>query len=363
MAPNLQSDDYYAILGVPRSANDAELKKAYRKLAVKWHPDKNPDNEEATTNFQKISEAYATLSDKKKREIYDQYGREAANQMGDDAGHPGASPFAHGGGGMPGGFHFSHGGPGGGGGMSQADAEAFFSSFFGQNDPFGGFGGGFGGGPRGGMHFSSMPGGSRIHGGGGMPMGMSMGGMPMGGMPGMSSSFGGMPRAPAAKRYNAIPNGTVVSLKGLVNQPDRNGDRGEIADYDPASGRYTVAIEDSDEVIRVKPSNLLQHIHVKLQGIGSKPELNGTQGTVIAWNEHKQRYSIYASEKAKVVALKPNNVILEPGTVGMIVGLQSKPELNGKYGTVKSWIRDSNRYDVQLSANQIIRVKVENMRV
>lgn len=64
--PNLRSEDYYEILGCPRNANDAALKKAYRKLAVKWHPDKNPDNEQAKDNFQKISEAYAVLSDSKK---------------------------------------------------------------------------------------------------------------------------------------------------------------------------------------------------------------------------------------------------------------------------------------------------------
>ena len=67
--PNLRSNDYYEILGCNRNDDDNVLKKAYRKLAVKWHPDKNPDNDEATKNFQKISEAYATLSDKKKRDL------------------------------------------------------------------------------------------------------------------------------------------------------------------------------------------------------------------------------------------------------------------------------------------------------
>eukprot|EP00527_Entomoneis_sp_CCMP2396_P002331 CAMPEP_0198148814 /NCGR_PEP_ID=MMETSP1443-20131203/43500_1 /TAXON_ID=186043 /ORGANISM="Entomoneis sp., Strain CCMP2396" /LENGTH=88 /DNA_ID=CAMNT_0043813639 /DNA_START=39 /DNA_END=301 /DNA_ORIENTATION=+ len=86
MAPNLRSEDYYEILGAPRGASEEELKKAYRKLAVKWHPDKNPNNEQATKNFQKIAEAYATLSDKKKRNIYDQYGKEGvdhADQTGE----------------------------------------------------------------------------------------------------------------------------------------------------------------------------------------------------------------------------------------------------------------------------------------
>ncbi|KAH8336919.1 hypothetical protein KR059_008380 [Drosophila kikkawai] len=64
--------DYYKVLDVPRSATDSEVKKAYRKLALKWHPDKNPDNlEEANKRFRELSEAYEVLSDARKRRIYD----------------------------------------------------------------------------------------------------------------------------------------------------------------------------------------------------------------------------------------------------------------------------------------------------
>jgi hypothetical protein len=61
--------------------------------------------------------------------------------------------------------------------------------------------------------------------------------------------------------------------------------------------------------------------------------------------------------------LLPLNVILEDGTVGMITGLQSKPELNGKFGTIKKFNSDSGRYDVQLSAEKILRLKLENIHV
>lgn len=169
--------------------------------------------------------------------------------------------------------------------------------------------------------------------------------------------------ATRAKRYDAIPNGTMVSFKGLVNRPDRNGDRGEIQDYDPASGRYVVLVEDTDEVLRVKPSNLLQHVHVTVIGVESQRELNHSQGTILAWNETKQRYNIYLSNLSRVVSLKPQNVLLKNGTVGMIVGLVAKPYLNGKYGTVKSYVKESNRYEVQISADQVLRIKVENIRV
>ena len=58
-------EDYYAILGIKKNATEAEIKKAYRKLALKWHPDKNPNNrEEAEEKFKKINEAYSVLSDK-----------------------------------------------------------------------------------------------------------------------------------------------------------------------------------------------------------------------------------------------------------------------------------------------------------
>ncbi len=68
------AEDYYSILGVNKTASADEIKKSYRKLAVKWHPDKNPGNKAAEEKFKKISEAYAVLSDSKKREQYDQFG-------------------------------------------------------------------------------------------------------------------------------------------------------------------------------------------------------------------------------------------------------------------------------------------------
>lgn len=74
--------EYYDILGVNRDADDKELKKAYRKLALKWHPDKHTVNKgTAEAEFKKISEAYSVLSDKNKRQIYDQYGKEGLDNI------------------------------------------------------------------------------------------------------------------------------------------------------------------------------------------------------------------------------------------------------------------------------------------
>ena len=72
---NDDEKDFYKILGVNKNATEAEIKKAYRKLALKWHPDKNPNNrEEAEEKFKKINEAYSVLSDKNKRKQYDHGG-------------------------------------------------------------------------------------------------------------------------------------------------------------------------------------------------------------------------------------------------------------------------------------------------
>ena len=134
--------DYYQILGVSRSANDDELKKSYRKLALKYHPDKNKDPG-AEEKFKSIGEAYDVLSDPKKRRIYDQVGEEGLK-----------GGLGAGGSGMPEGFTSSEM-PGGFSYAYHGDPRATFQQFFGTNNPFESFfgpamGGGLPGGPGGG---------------------------------------------------------------------------------------------------------------------------------------------------------------------------------------------------------------------
>ena len=86
--------DYYEVLGVSKNASDDEIKKAYRKLAVKYHPDKNPGDKEAEAKFKEINEAHDVLSDKQKRARYDQFGH--AGVGGASGGAYGGNPFAGG---------------------------------------------------------------------------------------------------------------------------------------------------------------------------------------------------------------------------------------------------------------------------
>ncbi|WP_295652091.1 molecular chaperone DnaJ [uncultured Mucilaginibacter sp.] len=116
--------DYYDILGIPKGSSADEIKKAYRKMAIKYHPDKNPDDKEAEENFKEAAEAYEVLSNLDKRARYDQFGH-AANASSPNGGGYGA------------------------GGMDMNDIFSQFGDIFGGGSPFEGFFGG-GGQQRGG---------------------------------------------------------------------------------------------------------------------------------------------------------------------------------------------------------------------
>eukprot|EP01147_Barroeca_monosierra_P005749 gene5749-9010_t len=142
--------DYYELLGVSKDASDDEIRKAYKKNALKYHPDRNKEAD-AKEKFQAISEAYEVLSDEKKRKVYDQFGEE----------------------GLKGGAQTSSGFSG----FSPKSAEDIFNQFFGGRSPFGDGGDTF----------------TMFMGPGGMGMGQGMGGPSMGGSSMGGATFGGMP--------------------------------------------------------------------------------------------------------------------------------------------------------------------------
>src|SRR3954452_16424581 len=118
----MEDVDYYKILGLDKNATEEDIKKAYRKLARKYHPDLNPNNKEANKKFQEINEANEVLSDPEKRKKYDKYGSDwkhaeefenARHSQGRQHANAGSNPFT--------------------GGMDEDDFSDFFASMFGRS--------------------------------------------------------------------------------------------------------------------------------------------------------------------------------------------------------------------------------------
>merc|ERR1711872_1157733 len=175
----IMGKDYYKVLGVAKGASDDEIKKAYRKLALKYHPDKNQSSG-AEEKFKEIGEAYDVLSDPKKKQVYDQFGEEGLKGgMGGGGGSQGS--------GMPnfgnGGFSYSYHG----------DPRATFSQFFGGSNPFASF-------------FSASPGG--------------MGGGQFG-RPSSFSSYGGVPNKQAKVQDKTIEREVPVSLEDIAKGAEK----------------------------------------------------------------------------------------------------------------------------------------------
>ncbi len=123
-----ESEDFYKILGVRRDASQTDIQKAYRDLANKYHPDRNPNDKQAAKKFQQVQAAFEVLNDPEKREMYDRYGSSFGSRKA--GGQQGPFPYSW----SPG-----AGGFGGGGGFEDVDFSQFFGERFGA-DPGAGLG-------------------------------------------------------------------------------------------------------------------------------------------------------------------------------------------------------------------------------
>jgi len=224
--------DYYDVLGVSKNADDATIKKAYRKLALKWHPDKNPDNkDEAEAKFKEVSEAYDVLSDKDKRNVYDRYGKEGLKAGGVNGG--GGAGAQH--------FNFEFHSP-----------EDIFRSFFG--DGFDIFGEGLF------RQGSTSGGGHRSNGGMHSPFGM--GGMMGfgGGFPGFGSSggfgftdfgdFGGGGSSFSSFSSSSSSGGSMMGKSVSTSRKTVNGQTIEVKKV-RENGKETVTTKKNGEVTSV----------------------------------------------------------------------------------------------------------------
>jgi len=323
------SNDFYKVLGVSKTATQKQIKKAYRKLAMKYHPDRNKENG-AADKFKKIASAYECLSDPQKRKQYDLCGG-MPGAGGMPGGMPQGMPFNMNMGGMPGGVRFVNmNGAQGMGGM--AGMESMLASIFGGMTGMGGTGSSpFGGGGMAGSPFFS---------------GGEQWGTPFG-------------RAASRKRNMGLKRGTTVVIGGLKSSGGYNGRQARVVRFSPEQERYTVQLQDG-ATISVRRANLQQQVEgININGLKSRSDLNGTRGRVVGYNDTDQRYVVQT--KSQNARLKRENVILPPGTSVLIEGLQKAPKWNDKEGKLGQYDRESGRYIVDMGT-QKLRLRPCNIR-
>jgi len=348
--------DFYQILGVAQNCNDDALKKAYRKQAFRYHPDKHSAKPEAERKaaeekFKEVAEAFEVLSDKDKRAVFDRYGEEGLSAQASSG--PSA---AHGG--FAGAYTFSTG-PGDGG-MDAARAEAIFNSFFAS---MGGMSG------PGGVHVrGARLGGSAVRGGlGGLGMeddalahmmmmdgfGVQSGNMSMRGVGTRRSRHG---RPSRMDRVDTLQVGTTVCLADLTSEA-HNGAVGTIESFDEERRRYVVRLHADGSTRAVRAANVRQIVtDAKVAGT-SKLELNGRSVFAATYDRASKRYRCEGlREDGTVLSLKPENVILPTDTRVTIDGVQTRPQLNGCVGSVAAVDVAAGRYDVRLH-DEAIRVR------
>ena len=128
--------------------------------------------------------------------------------------------------------------------------------------------------------------------------------------------------------------------------------------------------------VAIKPENILQTAKVKIHGLQSQPNLNGSTGTICSYSKERNRYVVkvdFMLAPTREISIQPCNILIPNGTCIRLEGLQQASQWNGKYGTIARWVENNEssgtttagggRYEVRLSRQYGVRVKMENVRL
>ncbi|VVU95001.1 DnaJ domain [seawater metagenome] len=288
---NLNSENYYEILGLDKNASENDIKKAYKKLAIKYHPDKNKEKG-ADEKFKIISEAYSVLSDKNKRSQYNTFGKGFQNAPN----------------------------------MSNFQAQEVFSTFFGQGNPFGTFI--FNDAPinmmfgqnafinRSSRHNVRSKPWASIQNGKQVLIKDLVNSSELNGKIGKIKEFDSF-----KGRYVVELNNSLISLRyenlhqianaeiyGLKSKPELNKKKCKILKYDKNKKKF--AIQIGSDVFYLKPHNLIieNGICIKIQEVITQPVLNGKLGRIIEFDKLENRYTIII-ENNRRLKIKSENII------------------------------------------------------
>jgi len=287
--PDIGSDDYYRVLGVSRDSADSDIGRAYKKLALRYHPDKNADNALAKESFIKISDAYEVLSDPEKRKRFDQFGKQGLA--------PGAGASFH--------------------NEDVFDMRMFFGGDGGARVSFARFGAGTG--------RRSMPEQRRrptipLY---AMPRGtfVTIRGLAksqehnqkMGRIIGWDWERGRYEvdldgETVLSLRPSNLTQNTVVEIRGIESQPDLNGQNGKIYNFSAEHGRYMVMLSGGRDVLLLPVNAILTTgTRVVIEGLSSA-QFNGLMAQIMELDREAMRYTVFC-QNGKQIKIKFDNVL------------------------------------------------------
>jgi len=296
--PDVDAEDLYKVLGVQRGATDKDICAAYKRLALRYHPDKNLDNrEQAEHAFKRVTCAYETLRDTSKRQQYESSRVTSHGPLGGNSGIYGDI-----------------------GSLDRADE--LYRVFFGgssstPNIDIAGI-----------FDFDRKP---RTK----------------------------LSKAADRPTKYTMPSGTAVVVHGLASKPEHNGKSGHIREWNAEKSRYDVSL-NSGGILSLRPQNLAQLCHITVAGHENRPEINGKKAEIIDFNEESGQYMLLLDDPASVIEVPPRNCIFAVGTAAILQGL-SDEQLNGQMCTIVSVDQNASRYVVECEGGRQLKVRFERI--